>query len=161
LAGILTHEQKQLAFRLRARGWRLVDIAREIGCTAPMVGLMVRDGRFTTGVPDVWQPRPGCLTIADREEILVGIRAGESLSSIARRRDRVPSTVTREVVANGGREGYSAWHAHQRAREAARRPKPCKLRARRLLDEVTKRLEQLWSPDEIARRFSLVAHTLR
>ena len=45
MAGILTHEQKQLAFRLRARGWRLVDIAREIGCTAPMVGLMVRDGR--------------------------------------------------------------------------------------------------------------------
>ena len=62
MAGILTHEQKQLAFRLRARGWRLVDIAREIGCTAPMVGLMVRDGRFTTGVPDPWQPRPGCLS---------------------------------------------------------------------------------------------------
>ena len=39
MAGILSHEQ-QLAFRLRARSWRLVDIAREIGCTAPMVGLM-------------------------------------------------------------------------------------------------------------------------
>ena len=46
MRGILTHEQKQLAFRLRARGWRLVDIAREVGCTAPMVGLMVRDGRY-------------------------------------------------------------------------------------------------------------------
>ena len=32
---------------LAARGHR-----REVGCTAPMVGLMVRDGRFTTGVPD-------------------------------------------------------------------------------------------------------------
>ncbi len=42
--GILTHEQKRLAFRLRARGWPLVDIAREVGCTAPMVGLMVRKG---------------------------------------------------------------------------------------------------------------------
>ena len=92
-----------------------MDIAREIGCTAPMVGLMVRDGRFTTGVPDEWEPRPGCLSIAEREEILVGVRAGESLSSIARRLGRVPSTVTREVAANGGREGYSAWHAHQRA----------------------------------------------
>ena len=49
-----------------------MDIAREIGCTAPMVGLMVRDGRFTSGVPDEWEPRPGCLSIADREEILVG-----------------------------------------------------------------------------------------
>lgn len=56
-AGVLTHDQKQLAFRLRARGWRLVDVAREIGCTAPMVGLMVRYGHFTTGVPDTWQPR--------------------------------------------------------------------------------------------------------
>jgi len=36
--GHLSTEQKQLAFRLRKRGWRLVDIAREIGCTAPMVG---------------------------------------------------------------------------------------------------------------------------
>jgi transposase, IS30 family len=155
MAGILTHEQKQLAFRLRGRGWRLVDIAREIGCTAQMVGLIVRDGRFTVGVPDPWEPRPGCLSIADREEVLVGIRSGASLSSIARRLGRAPSTVTREVATNGGRDSYSAWVAHQRAREAARRPKPCKLRAGRLLEEVSMRLEQLWSPDEIARRLPL------
>lgn len=155
MAGILTQEQKQLAFRLHARGWRLVDIAREIGCTAPMVGLMVRAGRHTAGVPNTWEPRPGCLSIAEREEILVGIRAGDSLSAIARRLERAPSTVTREVAANGGQHGYSAWNAHQRAREASRRPKPCKLRAGRLLNEVTKRLEQLWSPDEIARRLPL------
>jgi transposase, IS30 family len=95
MAGILTHEQKQLAFRLRARGWRLVDVAREVGCTAPMVGLMVREGRFTTGVPDEWEPRDGCLSIADREEILVGVRAGDSLTVIAGRLERSASTVTR------------------------------------------------------------------
>jgi transposase, IS30 family len=155
MAGILTHEQKQLAFRLRARGWRLVDIAREVGCTAPMVGLMVRDGRFTSGVPDEWEPRAGCLRIAEREEILVGLRTGESLSEIARRLGRSPSTVSREVVANGGVGGYSAWSAHQRAREGARRPKPCKLRAGRLCDEVARRLLELWSPDEISRRLLL------
>ena len=155
MAGILTHEQKQLAFRLRARGWRFVDIAREIGCTAQMVGLMVNHGRFVSGVADPWEPRPGCLGIADREEILVGVRAGESLSAIARGLGRVPSVVTREVAANGGRACYSAWAAHQRARDATRRPKPCKLRAGRLLDEVTKRLTELWSPDEIARRLPL------
>ena len=127
MAGILTHEQKQLAFRLRARGWRLVDVAREVGCTAPMVGLMVRDGRFTAGVPDGWKPRAGCLGIAEREEILVGLRAGDALSAIARRLGRSASTVSREVVANGGPGAYSAWRAHQRARERARRPKPCKL----------------------------------
>src|SRR6476660_7560182 len=99
--GHLTHEQKQLAFRLRARGWRLIDIAREVGCTAPMVGLMVREGKFLTGVPDAWKPRPGCLGIADREEILVGIRGGDSLTAIAEQLGRAPSTISREVAANG------------------------------------------------------------
>ncbi len=77
---------------------------------------MVREGRFTTGVPDEWEPRQGCLTITEREEILVGIRAGHSLTVIAARLGRSPSTVTRDVAANGGREGYSAWrHAAWRA----------------------------------------------
>ena len=153
--GHLTHEQKQLAFRLRARGWRLIDIAREVGCTAPMVGLMVRQGKFLTGVPDAWEPRLGCLGIADREEILVGIRAGHSMNAIAQRLGRAPSTISREVAANGGRDGYSAWHAHQRARGQARRPKACKLDRGPLHDEVARRLQELWSPDEIARRLPL------
>jgi IS30 family transposase len=155
MRGVLSHEQKQLEFRLRARGWRLVEIAREIGGTAAMVGLMVRDGRFVNGLPDGWEPRPGCLSIAEREEILVGIRGGESLSSIARRLGRVPSVVTRQVGANGGRDSYSAWTAHRQARERARRPKLCKLCRGRLCDEVAGRLLQLWSPDEIARRLPL------
>ena len=155
MASTLTHEQKQLAFRLRARGWRLVDIAREVGCTAPMVGLMVREGRFMIGVPDEWAPRAGCLGIAEREEILVGLRAGESFSAIACGLGRSTSTISREVSVNGGREDYSAWSAHQRARDGARRPKPCKLRAGRLCDEVASRLLELWSPDEISRRLPL------
>ena len=73
--GHLSAEQKQLAFRLRARGWRLVDIAREIGCTAPMVGLMVRDGKHRHGVPFGWEPRSGCLTIGEREQILARHRS--------------------------------------------------------------------------------------
>jgi len=153
--GHLSTEQKQFAFRLRARGWRLVDIAREIGCTAPMVGKMVRDGRHREAKPFGWQPRAGCLTIRERERILFGIGGGKSLSAIARALGRSPSTVTREVNANGGRELYSAWRAHQGAREQARRPKPSKLRRGRLLTEVAHRLEQLWSPQEIARRLAL------
>ena len=153
--GHLSAEQKQLAFRLRVQGWRLVDIAREIGCTAPMVGLMVRDGKHREAARFGWAPRPGCLTIREREQILLGIGRGESLSAIARSLGRSPSTVTREVNANGGPERYSAWHAHERAREQARRPKPCKLGKGRLLREVSRRLEQLWSPEEIARRLPL------
>ena len=153
--GHLSAEQKELAFRLRRSGWRLIDIAREIGCTAPMVGLMVREGRHVTGSPFGWEPRPGSLTIADRERILLGLGKRESLSSIARSLGRRASTVSREVKANGGREHYSAWRAHCRARDQARRPKPCKLRKGRLRDEVSRRLEQLWSPQEISRRLVL------
>src|SRR5581483_11150674 len=80
---------------------------------------------------------------------------GESLSAIARRLGRRPSTITREVAANDGREAYSAWAAHQRARGRARRPKPCKLRQGPLLDEVTRRLKELWSPQEIAQRLRI------
>ena len=151
----LTQEQKQLALRLRAREWSLQDIAREVQCSVPTVSCVTRQRRRQIGVPDLWEPRANCLGIAEREEILIGIRAGESLSAIARRLGRAPSVVTREVAANGGRGQYSAWAGHQRARRAAQRPKACKLRAGPLLDEVTRRLEQLWSPDEIARRLVL------
>lgn len=153
--GHLSAEQKQMAFRLYSHGWRLLDIAKEIGCTAPMVGLMVREGRHVGGAPFGWEPRPGCLSIHDREQILVGIGLGDSLSAIARSLGRSPSTITREVNANGGRAQHSAWRAHERARQEARRPKPCKLRRGKLLREVSRRLEQLWSPEEISRRLPL------
>jgi predicted transcriptional regulator len=37
MRGVLTQEQKQLALRLRSEGLSLVEIARQVGCTAPMV----------------------------------------------------------------------------------------------------------------------------
>jgi transposase, IS30 family len=40
-------------------------------------------------------------------------------------------------------------------RDQARRPKPCKLRRGRLLAEVSRWLEQFWSPQEIAQRLAL------
>ena len=43
----------------------------------------------------------GGLSAEEREDILVGLSRGESMSSIARQLDRAPSTVTREVAANG------------------------------------------------------------
>ena len=70
--GHLSREQKQLALRLHARGWRLVDIAKEIGCSAPMVGVMARSGRHLDAKPLGWKPRQGCLTIDEREQILLG-----------------------------------------------------------------------------------------
>ena len=144
-----------MAFRLKGQGLSLKEIARQVGCTAPMVDLMVRDGRFLTGLPDTWQPRPGRLTIREREQVLLGLGGGESMSAIARRLGRSASTVTREVSANGGREGYRAWAAHQRARTQVRRPKPFKLADGPLLVKVRARLRQLWSPQQIAGRLGV------
>jgi IS30 family transposase len=153
--GHLSREQKQLALRLHAKGWRLVDIAREIGCTAPMVGRMAREGRHLDGKPFGWQPRTGHLTVLEREQIMVGLARGDSLTTIARELGRAVSTISREVRRSGKREDYSAWRAHEHARAQARRAKPFKLTQGRLLDEVTAKLRQLWSPQEIAARLRL------
>ena len=153
--GHLSREQKQLALRLHAKGWRRVDIAREIGCTAPMVGLMVRNGRHLDAKPFGWAPREGNLTIAERERILTGLARGDTLTVIAKDLGRAVSTISREVKRGGGREHYSAWHAHADAREQTRRPKPFKLSSGRLLDDVGSKLKLLWSPQEIAARLRL------
>lgn len=137
------------------RGWRLIDIAREVGCTAPMVGKMTREGRHLDAKPFGWEPRKGHLTVLDREQILVGLARGDTLTAIARSLGRAVSTVSREVKRGGGRDGYSAWRAHEDAREQARRPKPFKLDGGRLLQAVTAELEKLWSPQEIAARLRL------
>jgi transposase, IS30 family len=155
MRGYLTNTQKQMAFRLKAQGWSLVDIGRQIGCSAPMIGLMVRNGQFRTGLPDEWSPRKGCLSILEREHILLAVNRGESMSRIARSLGRAPSTISRELAAKGGRAGYGAWRAQQHARESARRPKPHKLRRGRLLREVSRHLLALWSPQEIAQRLRL------
>jgi IS30 family transposase len=52
---------------------------------------------------DRWVPGPGRLTLADREEITLGVHAGESFTAIAARLGKATSTVSREVAANGGR----------------------------------------------------------
>ena len=69
----------------------------------------------------------GAAVGGEREEIRVGLDAGESFRAIARRLGRAPSTVSREVNANGGRTRYQGWRAHRRASDLARRPKVAKL----------------------------------
>ena len=154
MRGHLTNEQKQLAFRLNAHGMSLVEIGRQVGCSAPMVGLMVR-GQFRQGITDDWAPRPGRLTIQDREQVRLGIGRTMSLSAIVRSLDRPTSTISREVAHGGGRDDYGAWRAHRRASECARRPKPCKLQRGRLLTEASHRHRSRWSPQEIAERLRL------
>lgn len=93
------------------------------------------------------------LSIAEREEISRGLRAGESYRSISRRLGRAPSSVLREVRANGGRGRYRAWRAELARDRRARRPRTAKLASnRRLRRRVEELLAARWSPQQIARR---------
>jgi transposase, IS30 family len=155
MAPHLTVEQRQLALRLRARGLPLRAIGPQAGCSAELVRVIARQARRRPARRDGWVPGPGRLTLAGREEISVGVRAGESFTAIAARLGRAVSTVSREVAANGGRDGYRAWRAHQRARQQARRPKTPMLACPRLAAQVTGWLEQWWPPVQISRRLRI------
>jgi len=102
---------------------------------------------------EMWAPSAARLSIEERIEVRLGLERGWSLRRVAAAVGRSPSTVSREVAANGGRGGYAPLAAHRRAAVAARRPKPTKLsRHAALRDRVVADLERLWSPEQIARR---------
>jgi len=91
------------------------------------------------------------LSLTEREEISRGLATGESMRCIAARLGRVPSTVSREVAAGGGRDQYRATVAHRASRHRAQRPKPAKLATNfRLRKVVETKLEAWWSPVQIS-----------
>jgi len=91
------------------------------------------------------------LTLAEREDISRGIASGSSLREIARRLHRAASTVSREISRHGGRPGYRAHAADDRAWESALRPKKCLLAvSRKLRNIVTSKLILDWSPEQIS-----------
>ena len=67
------------------------------------------------------------LMVAERIQIEVGLRCGDKANVIAARLGRSPSTISREVSANGGRDNYQAFAAERRAHELRARPKAEKL----------------------------------
>lgn len=97
--------------------------------------------------------REGALGPHERERVLVALASGGSMRSVAAELGRAPSTISREVAANGGRDGYSPWAAQQRADRLAARPKAGWTRERpELWVEVQVLLAKRWSPRQISRR---------
>ena len=106
----LSVEQRQLALRLKARGWTLREIGPQVDCAFATVGRIAQRGSRRPVRGDGWVPGPGRLTLADREEITVGLHGGESFTVIAARLGKAVSTVSREAAAGaatgrGGRIG--------------------------------------------------------
>lgn len=98
------------------------------------------------------KPRPDALTVTEREEIMLGIKAGESDAVIARRLGRHRGTIGREIAGRGGREKYRAFKAQDLADHAARRRRPRWWILRPwLFDMVCELLlTKKWSPEQIA-----------
>lgn len=134
----------------RAAGESGTRIARHLGRYPKSVLAHIHDAG---GI----RPRPKkrsqvALSLLEREEISRGLAAAASLRSIASKIGRSPSTVSREVARNRGRQSYRAGAAEQAALIRGRRPKPAKLTIHsKLWAEVVARLELNWSPQQISR----------
>ena len=100
------------------------------------------------------KPRKNALTLADREEIRVGIERGASDAVIGERLGRHRGSIGREIAKNGGREHYRAFRAQERADQAALRPKQHWTERRPELWQEVQALVRTkkWSPEQIAQR---------
>jgi len=102
-------------------------------------------------VPAIRRRSVLALTVVEREDISRGLASGSSLRDIAKRLERAPSTVSREVARHGGRPEYRAHDAEQRARDSTLRPKRCLLAIHVELQEVVaSKLILDWSPEQIS-----------
>ena len=91
------------------------------------------------------------LTHQEREVISRSLAAGESIRATARALNRAPSTISREIVRNGGPDRYRALDAEAGAWQRAKRPKPSRLAINAPLQRlVAAKLRTKWSPEQIA-----------
>ncbi|WP_115690167.1 IS30 family transposase [Cupriavidus taiwanensis] len=143
-----TETQKALMWEWWRKGDTLAQIARLFDrYHSSIQGILAKTG----GIQPAQRHRSRlALTLAEREEISGAVVAGQSIRSVATRLGRAPSTISREVRRNGGRQGYLANQADQLAWERARRPKACKfVKNRTLAQVVASKLRLQWSPEQI------------
>jgi IS30 family transposase len=139
--------------------WRIAELASQ-GSTTRLIAKEIGRGRYAVAKHLRLMRRspvresvrsPLRLSVVERVEISRGLVGGESLRAIARRLGRAPSTISREVAANGGRRRYRACRADKAAVRRLCRPKASKLAAcPRLRAIVEDKLELRWSPTQIS-----------
>ena len=93
----------------------------------------------------------------EREEIMIGVRQRESIRSIARRLERSPSVVSREIKNNSTEEGrYQAYWAQMRSERRRRQSRRRERIADRCVRQyVHEKLSIGWSPEQISGRIRL------
>lgn len=149
----MPEEVRREVMRLAGEGLTRVEIMDRVDisdggitCVLRPLGGVIRKEMLVAG-------SDGRLSVVERHTIWRGLEDGRSFRSIAKELGRAPSTVSREVNNNGGRDGYRPHTAQERAYREARRPKPGKLEEKpELWAEVEAGLKRLWSPQQIASR---------
>lgn len=139
---------------LVSEGVTYFDAGVRVGCSKNTVGRIVgRAGGFPSRRLRRKPRRVDQFSLGDRVEVQAAVRAGESFEGIAARLGFHRTSIWREVNRNGGRNGYRALAADQRAYDRAKRPKPSKLSGSSRLRRVVRRwLERDFSPQQISAR---------
>jgi IS30 family transposase len=94
------------------------------------------------------------VTADEREHIYRWRREGRKQSEIARRLDRDPGSISREITRNTGRRGYRPKQAHVKAQTQAKRTGPRRFTAEVRADAEA-RLKEGWTPAIIGGRARL------
>ena len=144
-----SEEERQTIWDMREAGVPVKRIAKHLGRQNVSLRKFLADAGGKR--PTARQRSELRLSLEEREEISRGLAAGDSIRAIAEALGRSPSTVCREVNANGGRRKYRALVADRAASRNALRPKRAKLaECRRLRGVVERKLEATWSPQQIS-----------
>jgi transposase, IS30 family len=142
-------EEREAIWNMREAGVPVKRIAKHLGRQNSSLRMFIADHGGTR--PTARERSELRLSLGEREEISRGLAAGLSIRTVAAGLERSPSTVCREVNANGGRRKYRALQADRGAQKRALRPKRAKLsQCRRLRGTVERKLEALWSPEQIS-----------
>jgi len=150
----VTPEEARSIRDSRREGKTVAAIAAEVGRDSSTVDRVLA---AAGGLPPRRTGRSAsALRVEEREEISRALERDESLRAIAAALGRAPSTISREVNNNGGRERYRAWVGERRAFDQAARPKTAKLAGNAELRAVVESwLAQRWSPEQITLRLKV------
>lgn len=121
----LTEKERDITWRGWRKGLTHDAIATKIGKTGVCVFLHIH--KFDSIEPPKRKSRPGALTLDERVAISEGLAERRSLRDIAKRLDRHPSTINREVQRNSWRRRYDAYRGEKETWKRAQRPKAGKI----------------------------------
>jgi IS30 family transposase len=158
VVGVVLKGRPETPRVVRERFWDLVRSGLTPRDAAAVVGSTDGARRWFRVAGGVKGNGPGAvsgryLSLAEREEIAVGLARGDSYRVIGARIGRPASTVSREVSRNGPPGPYRAVRAQALAELRGRRPKEAKLAGSgELRCWVQEHLQKRWSPEQISRR---------